>query len=275
LRAEVKLALDMKLRGASDEEIQKACDKLRKAWERAQKRKMAQLQKLRDEQVKKAKAQPALPSLRLPTRPGPGIAPVERHRPFLQRDFELSAESARGVMGTPSFMEWAGDDLAMLAIVFTDIPGSTALCEELKDERMNEMLDRHFAQSRKLIAQYKGHEIKTIGDSVMAAFKSVEKALGYAMALHANPGHPRLTIRAGVHAGPMTVRENDAFGSTVNYAARVVHEIKDAEIWLSDRAKEYLDKGGAKRFESLKWEEHAGVQMKGFADAATLWSLRK
>jgi class 3 adenylate cyclase len=28
-------------------------------------------------------------------------------------------------------------------------------------------------ESRKLIAQYKGHEIRTIGDSVMAAFRSV------------------------------------------------------------------------------------------------------
>jgi class 3 adenylate cyclase len=191
------------------------------------------------------------------------------------RGEEEFVESARGVMSTPIFMEWAGDELVTLAIVFTDILDSTALCEELKDERMNEVRRAHFAQSRKLITQYKGREIKTIGDSFMAAFKSVEKALDYAMALHANPGHARVQIRAGIHAGPMRVEENDVFGGTVDFAARVVHEIKDAEIWLSDRAKEDLDKGGAAQFDRLEWEGHPGVQVKGFKAAVTLWSLRK
>ena len=70
-----------------------------------------------------------------------------------QRDFEIFVESARGEMSTPSFTEWAGDERVTLAIVFTDVVGSTALGEELKDEGMNEVRRAHFAQSRKLIKQ--------------------------------------------------------------------------------------------------------------------------
>ncbi len=189
-----------------------------------------------------------------------------------QRDFEVFVQSARGETSTPSFTAWAGDERVTLAIVFTDVVGSTALGEELKDDRMNEVRRAHFTQSRKLIEQYKGREIKTIGDSFMAAFRSVEKALDYARALQSNPGHAQVQIRAGIHIGPMSVEENDVFGGTVNFAARVVGAIKGAEIWLSDEAKNHLDSSGAQR--QLKWEQHDGVEMKGFIGGFTLWSLR-
>jgi len=94
-----------------------------------------------------------------------------------QRDFGMFVQSARGEMSTPDSLKWAGDDRVTLAIVFTDVVGSTALGEELKDEPMNQVRRVHFVQSRKLIDQYKGREIKTIGDSFMAAFHAVEKAL--------------------------------------------------------------------------------------------------
>ena len=123
-------------------------------------------------------------------------------------------------------------------------------------------------------SQYKGREIKTIGDSFMAAFRSVEKALDYAIALQQNPGHSDIKIRAGIHIGPMQVEENDVFGGAVNFAARVVSTINGAEIWLSDRAKEDLNRSGAKRHKQLNWEQHNGVPMKGFSGTFTLWSLR-
>ena len=159
--------------------------------------------------------------------------------------------------------------------MFTDVVGSTALGEEIRDEAMNEVRRAHFAQSRKLIGQFKGREIKTIGDSFMAAFKCADAALDYALALQGNTGHPQVQIRAGIHIGPMHVEEGDVFGGTVNFAARVVGAIKGAEIWLSDRAKEDIDRLGAAQHKRLKWERHEGVAMKGFSGGFTLWSLRQ
>lgn len=138
---------------------------------------------------------------------------------------------------------------------------------------MNTVRRSHFAQSRKLIGQYKGREIKTIGDSFMVAFRSVEEALDYAKALQADPGHAQVEIRAGIHVGPMQVDKNDVFGGAVNFAARVVGAIKGSEIWLSDRAKEDLDRSGSSQHAQLNWERHDGVQMKGFAGSFALWSL--
>ncbi|MEK7676765.1 MAG: adenylate/guanylate cyclase domain-containing protein [Verrucomicrobiota bacterium] len=138
---------------------------------------------------------------------------------------------------------------------------------------MNEVRRAHFAQSRKLIGQFQGREIKTIGDSFMAAFKCVGDALDYARALQGNTGHPQLQIRAGIHIGPMHVEEGDVFGGTVNFAARVIGAIQGAEIWLSERAKEDIDRIGAVKYKHLRWERHQRVAMKGFPGKFTLWSL--
>jgi class 3 adenylate cyclase len=82
-------------------------------------------------------------------------------------------------------------------------------------------------------------------------------------------------LRAGIHIGPMHVEEGDVFGGTVNFAARVIGAIKDAEIWLSDQAKDDIDRLGAERHKRLRWERHENVGMKGFPGVFTLWSLKK
>lgn len=161
-----------------------------------------------------------------------------------------------------------------MAIVFTDVVGSTALGEELREEAMGEVRRAHFAQSRKLIERFRGREIKTIGDSVMAAFKSVDRALDYSMTLQAATGHPQVRVRAAIHIGPMQVDEGDVFGGTVNFAARVVGAIKGDEIWLNSSAKEDIDSLGAKHHRNLDWEKHENVAMKGFRGTFTLWALR-
>jgi class 3 adenylate cyclase len=192
-----------------------------------------------------------------------------------QRDFEVFVESARGETSTPSFMAWAGGERVTLAIVFTDVVESTALGTKVGDAEMNDVRRAHFAQGRNLLEQHKGREIKTIGDSFMAAFHSVDEALDFALALQSNPGDPQIQVRAGIHVGAMQVEGNDVFGGTVNFAARVVGAIKDAEIWLSNRAQEDIDALRAKRHSALKWQRHDAVAMKGFPDMFTLWSLVK
>jgi class 3 adenylate cyclase len=169
--------------------------------------------------------------------------------------------------------KWMGRDRLLLALVFTDIVGSTELNEAIKDERMNTVRRAHFARSRKLIKAYGGCEIKTVGDAFLVAFRSTDKALDYAIALHNKPGDPKLQVRAGIHIGSVTPDEGDVFGRAVNFAARVVSSIEGPEIWLSDQARSDLDDFGASRFANLHWEPHNHVCLRGFKDSFTLWSL--
>ncbi len=60
----------------------------------------------------------------------------------------------------------------------------------------------------------------------------------------------------------------------VNFAARVISSIKGAEIWLSDRAKEDIDRLGAAQHKRLRWARHDDIAMKGFPGVFTLWSVQ-
>jgi WD40 repeat protein/class 3 adenylate cyclase/GTPase SAR1 family protein len=189
-----------------------------------------------------------------------------------KRDFDAFLVSASGETRTKSFVDWAGGERVTLTIVFTDVVGSTKMENEMGGERMNEVRRAHFAQGDKLLTRYKGRQIKTIGDSIMAAFHNVEEALDFARELLANPGS-QIKVRAGIHVGAMQVEGNDVFGGPVNFAARVVGKIEGAEIWLSDLAKKDIDALKAKRHAALKWKQHDAVEMKGFPGTFTLWSV--
>jgi class 3 adenylate cyclase/tetratricopeptide (TPR) repeat protein len=174
-----------------------------------------------------------------------------------------------------SLIEWAGDSRATLAIVFTDIVGSTALGNALGDTAMGEVRRAHFERSAALISKNAGHEIKTIGDSVMAVFRSAASAFDYAYALHLDPGHAALQrsgVRAGIHIGSVEVTATDIFGSEVAFAARVAHEIADAEIWLSTQALRDLRVQRATHHENTRWRDHPNLALKGFAGTHLLWS---
>jgi class 3 adenylate cyclase/tetratricopeptide (TPR) repeat protein len=168
-----------------------------------------------------------------------------------------------------------------LAIVFTDIVGSTALYDKLGDQRMRVVRRAHFTRSTELLSRNDGRfgvgrEIKNIGDAVLAVFGTAEAAFDYAYALQRNPGHPELEVRgvrAGIHIGTVDIDENDVFGIDVAFAARIVHVIEDAEIWLSEFALAALRKFRAEEHDHLRWKEHSGLAFKGLSGYHRLWSL--
>jgi class 3 adenylate cyclase len=141
------------------------------------------------------------------------------------------------------------------------------------DATISEVRRRHFAQSAALISKHAGYEIKTIGDSVMAVFRSVEAALDYACALQLDTGSSEPQLRAGIHIGPVEVADDDVFGTDVSLASRVVGAIAGAEIWLSTRAEEDIDRVGTYRGKGWQWQPH-DVKLEGIGDAR-LWSLAR
>ncbi len=183
--------------------------------------------------------------------------------------------TAAGRDGLPAerkeLLKWAGGAHVTLAIVFTDIVNSTALNIELGDAAMSKIRRDHFAQSAKFLRQHDGFEVKTIGDGILSVFRSVNDALAYALALYRDPGASELQIRAGIHIGPVEVIEHDIEGAEVAIASRVVGAIAGAEIWMSSRAKEDIDRLGSYRNQGWNWQPH-DVSLKGVG-ATRLWSL--
>jgi class 3 adenylate cyclase len=100
----------------------------------------------------------------------------------------------------------------------------------------------HFDVLKKTIAEHDGALVKTIGDAVMAVFRSPASALRAmveAQQLLAAPrdGGMPLTLKAGLHSGPciaVTLNDRlDYFGSTVNMAARLEGLSTGADVIIS------------------------------------------
>lgn len=201
------------------------------------------------------------------------IAEMEnRAEASMERGGELVSAAAE--LRTETFKTWTGGaGIATVAIVFTDVVGSTRLNVEHGDEHWRQAREAHFARARELVTGGRGYLIKTIGDSVMAAFHSAADALDFALAFHRQTGHESVRIRAGIHIGPVEVADGDAFGQQVSMAARVEAKAKqDDGIWVSAKVKEDIDILRAAKHQQLKWTERPDEELSGFPNC-TLWSV--
>lgn len=168
---------------------------------------------------------------------------------------------------------WVGGDKAVLALLFTDIVGSTDLATRIGDGEMKTIRRAHFKRARKIIADNQGFEIKTMGDSFMVAFKSVRAGFDCALQMNGDTGHGEIAIRAGLHVGEVEIEENDAFGLMVNFCARILSMADGPEIWLSEPAWKTLLEEDAQRYAELPWTYTENVTLKGFPGTYKLWAL--
>ncbi len=121
--------------------------------------------------------------------------------------------------------------IGRVAILFTDLRGSTAIYAERGDPRAYRLVRDHFAILADAIERNNGALVKTIGDAVMATFASGGDAVCAAfesqaeLCARAADMGGELVLKAGVHAGAcLAVKLNDRldfFGGAVNTAARV------------------------------------------------------
>jgi adenylate cyclase len=128
-----------------------------------------------------------------------------------------------------------------IALMFTDLVGSTALYQKVGDARAFAIVEEHFRQAATIIAASNGAIVKTMGDAVMATFPTLKDAVSASIRMYEeNEGlHPehRLGVKIGAYAGPcLAVRANDRldyFGTTVNLAARLQAQASNGELVLT------------------------------------------
>lgn len=214
--------------------------------------------------------------------------PRERHVKLERVDFTQNAATAYHVSMLPEFRrQFAREVLrpglslrvARVALLFTDLTGSTALYTAVGDARAFRVVQAHFELLDRIVAEHQGTVVKTIGDAVMAAFVREEDAVRAGAAMHAGfrafrqseADAGELSLKVGVFAGPCyVVTANgvlDYFGQTVNVAARLQGAAHGGEL--------VLPKTLADTAESLGWldaqspRELFAAELKGLAEPLT------
>lgn len=132
-----------------------------------------------------------------------------------------------------------GDEagVSQVALLFSDLRGSTALYERLGDGAAYNVVREHFALLASVVRDHDGAVVKTIGDAVMASFGDPADAVRAALSMQARIADQDLSLKLGVHMGPsvvVTLNDRlDYFGSTVNMAARLQGQSDGGDVVLS------------------------------------------
>ena len=177
-----------------------------------------------------------------------------------------------------------GEEISVgsITLMFTDLRESTRLYRRIGDAPAFGRVREHFQLLEDEIAAEGGAIVKTMGDSVMAAFRhpiAALRAVWKAQVKIMERGEPMLWLKAGMHKGPcIVVNLNDRldyFGSTVNIAARLPGFSQGGELVFTEEihndpeVQEFL----AQNLKPDVLSRFTG-EVKGFDEPFTMWKVR-
>jgi class 3 adenylate cyclase len=202
--------------------------------------------------------------------------------PFLSGAELLSNQTFLDLFASETIVAGEGMAVRRLALLFTDLQGSTALYERIGDMKAFDLVRQHFDYLRESITGNSGALVKTIGDAVMASFIDPLDALRAALEMRTRiaefnqaAGGDLIALKIGLHAGAcLAVTLNDRldyFGQTVNIAARVQSLAGANEIVLTD---DVLSVPGSTELLTDLAIEEGTVELKGVAGEVTVHRLR-
>jgi class 3 adenylate cyclase/tetratricopeptide (TPR) repeat protein len=128
----------------------------------------------------------------------------------------------------------------LVALLFTDLVGSTETLARLGEPAAEELREVHFALVRDAVAAHSGTEVKNLGDGFMVAFAAASDAVACAVAIqqaidvHNRRGGETLGLRAGIAVGEATVEDGDYFGFPVVEASRLCSAAGAGRILVTD-----------------------------------------
>jgi class 3 adenylate cyclase len=169
------------------------------------------------------------------------VKQILKNRRFDMKLMSIAKKNGAQYLQTDYSGKHSKDFIRKIAVLFTDIVGSTKYFKSHGDIAGREMLQRHQELSSKPISKNNGVLVKTIGDSVMAYFQDPKNAVKSAIKIQKNfktyndknNAENQIHIRIGVHFGVGIVEDQDIFGNVVNLAARLVSLAGGDQIFIS------------------------------------------
>jgi class 3 adenylate cyclase len=124
-------------------------------------------------------------------------------------------------------------DRVLATVLFTDLVASTLQAAEMGDRRWRNLLATHDALVRTQLDRFRGREIKSTGDGVLATFDGPGRAIRCACAIRDSLGALGLEVRAGLHTGEIELRGDDIAGIAVHIGQRISAHAGPGEVFVS------------------------------------------
>ena len=159
-------------------------------------------------------------------------------------------------------------DRVLATVLFTDIVDSTPTATRLGDAKWRAVLDQHDAVVKREIERYRGREIKTTGDGVLATFDGPARAARCASGIGDALRPLGIGVRAGLHTGEVELRGEDIGGIAVHIAQRVSGLAGAGEVLVSRTVTDLVAGSG------LEFEERGEHELKGVPGKWAIFAVR-
>lgn len=161
-----------------------------------------------------------------------------------------------------------------VAMMFTDIVGSTDITQEKGDATAQKIVHAHNEIVRGALNKCGGNEVKHTGDGIMATFIGISRSVDAAILMQKgvdqhNKSHSNLPLhlKIGIHAGETIVEDKDHFGTTVQLSARIVNKCGADQIYVSETVR------GICAGKDLVFKNLGETDLKGFKEPVTLFEV--
>ncbi len=149
-------------------------------------------------------------------------------------------------------------DRTLATVMFTDIVDSTQHAARLGDRGWLDLLERHHRMTRDYLDRYRGREIKTTGDGILATFDGPTRAVTCAAHVRTASQALGIDIRVGLHSGEIELSGDDISGMAVNIASRVMNVNAGGGVTASSTVRD-LVVGSGIEFNAIGAREMKGV----------------
>jgi class 3 adenylate cyclase len=199
-----------------------------------------------------------IPNARLVELPGPDHLPFSGDADAVVDEVEEFLTGVRGV---------ADADRVLTTVLFTDIVGSTERAVQSGDREWHDLLDRHDAMVREELVRFRGREVKTTGDGILATFDGPARGMRCAQAICAGARRLGIEVRAGLHTGEVELRGDDVSGIAVHLAQRVSALAGPSEVLVSRTVVDLVAGSG------IDFEDRGEHELKGVGGRWRLFAV--
>jgi DNA-binding SARP family transcriptional activator/pimeloyl-ACP methyl ester carboxylesterase len=155
-------------------------------------------------------------------------------------------------------------DRVLATLLVVDVVGSTANAAEVDDRVWNDRVLHFRRLVRAQLARFRGREVDTAGDGLLATFDGPARAIRCASAIVTSVRDLGLETRVGVHTGEVEQTGTGVHGVAVDIGARIAAAARPGEVLVSNTVRDIVAGSG------IAFEERGEQKLDG---APGTWRL--
>jgi class 3 adenylate cyclase len=131
-------------------------------------------------------------------------------------------------------------DRVLATVMFTHIADAIERAATMGEQRWSELLRRFYEVLRNELATFRGREIRTVSDGLLATFDGPARAIRCACSVRDKVTPLGLHLRTGLHAGECDLSGDNLHGIAVDIAGKVASIAASDQVMMSSTVKDLV-----------------------------------